>query len=147
MTEASLISDPQTLPDIHNVTFSQALEAGLTHYDWLSGQKIDPAGREAALVSHSVSQEKAKGLMTQGTCGPLFAGLSLSAALQQSLENRLRQRMEGLGSLEYELTWKRWDIGSEPPICAQRASGRRISGKGFTGWPTPKASEGQKDSR
>lgn len=138
MIEASPILNPQTSPDTHNVTFSQALEAGLTHYDWLDGLKIEKSGRDLALVSHSVSQEKAKDLMTQDTCGPLFAGLSLSASLQRSLENRLRQRMEGLGSPEYVLTWKHWDIGSEPPICALRASGHRTSGKDCGGWGTPR---------
>jgi hypothetical protein len=49
--------------------------------------------------------------------------------------------MEGLGSPEYELTWKQWDIGSEPPICALRASGHRTSGKDCGGWHTPKAHE------
>ena len=51
--------------------------------------------------------------------------------------------MEGFGSLEYVLTWKHWDMSSGPPICALRASGRRISDKGCTGglcgWPTPSA--------
>ena len=147
MTEALPILAPQTSKDMSSVTFSQALEAGLTHYDWLNGPKIEKSGRDLALASHSALPGKGKGLTTQDTFGPLFVGSSHSADLQRSLENRLRQRMEGLGSPEYELTWKQWDIGSEPPICAQRASGRRISGKGFTGWPTPKASEGQKDSR
>jgi hypothetical protein len=137
MIEALPILNPQTLPDIHNVTFSAAYSAGLTHYDWLDGRKIDPVGRDRALVSHSALPEKERGLQTSGTFGPLFAGLSLSADLQRSLENRLRQRMEGLGSPEYELTWKQWDIGSEPPICAQRASGRRISGKDCGGWQSP----------
>lgn len=147
MTGALPMLDPQTLPDMSSVTFSQALEAGLTHYDWLDGKTIDPAGRDLALASHSVSQEKAKDLMTQDTCGPLFVGLSLSADLQQSLENRLHQRMEGLGSPEYVLTWKQWDIGSEPPICAQRASGHRTSGKDCGGWPTTRMTDGEKGTR
>src|SRR5690606_16600034 len=36
-------------------------------------------------------------------------------------------------------TWKQWDMPSGPPICALRASVRRTSGNGFTGWPTPTA--------
>lgn len=45
--------------------------------------------------------------------------------------------MAAYGSPEYELTWKHWDMSLGPPILQRRASGRRTSGKGFTGWPTP----------
>jgi hypothetical protein len=36
------------------------------------------------------------------------------------------------------LTWKAQDMPSGPPICALRASARRISGSGCTGWATPR---------
>jgi len=48
----------------------------------------------------------------------------------------LRARLDGRGSPLYVLTWKRWDIGSGPPICALRASARPTSGSGSIGWPT-----------
>lgn len=44
--------------------------------------------------------------------------------------------MAAHGSLEYELTWKSWPMVSGPPISALRASGRRTSDNGYTGWPT-----------
>ncbi len=81
------------------------------------------------------------------TSGPSSADSSPSATLQQSLENRLQARMAGYGSPEYVLTWKHWDMQSGVPICAQRASVRRTSDSGFTGWPTPqvfdRSNEGQ----
>src|SRR5690606_36873055 len=43
------------------------------------------------------------------------------------------------GSLEYGLTWKRWDMPSGPPICALRASARRTSDNGYGGWQSPRA--------
>src|SRR5690606_22945963 len=43
------------------------------------------------------------------------------------------------GSLEYALTWKRWDMLWGPPLCALRASARRTSGKGYGGWQRPRA--------
>jgi hypothetical protein len=46
------------------------------------------------------------------------------------LESKLLLALGEIGSFEYALTWKRWDIASGPPICALRAS---TSGKGFTG--------------
>ena len=147
MIGASLKLNPQTSTDMSSVTFSQALEAGLTHYDWLGGRKTDPSLREVALASHSVSPGKGKDSQMNDTCGPLFAGLSPSADLQRSLGSRLRQRMEGYGSPEYVLTWKRWDMLSGEPICALRASGRRTSGKDFGGWPTTRRTDGEKGTR
>lgn len=146
MTEASQTLNPQTSTDTHNVTFSQGLAVGLTHYDWLDGKTIDPVGRDLALVSHSASPGRVRDSQTLDTCGPLFAGSSLSADPQRSLENRLRVRMEGFGSPEYVLTWKHWDIGLEPPICALRASGHHISGKDYGGWPTPRTVTGGAES-
>jgi hypothetical protein len=137
MTDQLKISLLKNSKDTSNATFSQALEDGLTHSDWLDGRKTSPCGREVALASHSVSPEKAKELMTTDTFGPLFDGLSLSAGLQQFLGNRLRQKLGVNGSPEYVLTWKRWDMCSGPPICALRASVRRTSGKDCFGWPTP----------
>lgn len=128
-----------TSTDLRNVTFSQALAAGHTHCDWLAGPTTGKSGRDRVLASHSVRPENAKALMTRGICGPLFAGSSPSADLQQSLENRLRARTDVNGSPEYVLTWKHWDMESGPPICALRASVRRTCGNGYGGWPTPNA--------
>jgi hypothetical protein len=141
MTEASQKSNQQNLKDLINVTFSQALEDGLTHLHWLIGPGTDKCGPEAAHASHSVSRGKAKELETIDTFGPLFGGLSRNADLQQYLESRLRASMDVNGSLEYVLTWKRWDIDSGPPICALRASARRTYGNDFGGWPTPTSKE------
>lgn len=75
--------------------------------------------------------------MIPGISGLPSGGSSRSADLQSSLESRLQASLEGLGSPEYALTWKHWDMESGPPICALRGSVRRISGKGCGGWPTP----------
>jgi hypothetical protein len=45
------------------------------------------------------------------------------------------------GSRLYALTWKAIDMPSGPPICALRASARRTSDNGCSGWPTPNGSE------
>jgi len=45
--------------------------------------------------------------------------------------------MDVNGSPEYALTWSTWDMPSGPPICRLRASARRISASGCSGWPTP----------
>lgn len=128
------------LKDSHNATFLQALEAGLTHCDWLDGLKIGPCGRDHALASHSPWPEKEKALKIKDTFGPLFDGLSPSADLQLFLANKLREKMDLNGSPEYVLTWKQWDMPLGPLICALRASARRTSGKdcsGLAGWVSP----------
>jgi hypothetical protein len=58
----------------------------------------------------------------------------------------LRAALDVNGSPEYGLTWKHWDIPSGPPICALRASGRRISdsastGLQISGWQSPKVAD------
>jgi hypothetical protein len=45
--------------------------------------------------------------------------------------------MAASGLQEFALTWKTWDMPAGEPICALRASERRIGGKGSSGWPTP----------
>jgi site-specific DNA-cytosine methylase len=75
MTDRLPKSNRTNLTDTRNVTFSQALEAGLTHYDYLDGRKTGRSGREAALVSHSVSPDKAKELKTKRHLWPAFRWL------------------------------------------------------------------------
>ena len=140
------MSNRKTLKDLRNATFSQASAAGLTHLGWLDGQMTDPSGVEAALVSHSASLEKAKDLMIPATSGQLSDGLLHTPDLQLSLESKLHLRLGENGSQEYELTWRRWDMLSGVPICALRASVRRISGKDSGGWGSPQASD-WKDKR
>ena len=65
-----------------------------------------------------------------------------SADLQRSLESNLKRRLSGFDSPEYSLKWKEWDIALGPPICALRASARRISDKDFIGWPISRAADG-----
>ena len=129
--------------DLSSATFSQALEAGLTHCNWLAGPQIGQSGQEGALASHSVVPEKVKGLMMSATYGPLFGGSSPSEDLQSCLESRLRRRMDVNGSPEYALTWKYWDMQSGPRICRLQASARRTKGTGYSGWRTPVATDGK----
>ena len=75
--------------------------------------------------------------MTSGTCGLCGTGSSASAALQSSLESRLRVRLSTLGSILYTLTWKRWTTPSGVSRSRLRASMPRTSVTGRTGWPTP----------
>ena len=99
--------------------------------------EAEQSGQQAAPVSRFRARDSEKALTTNATSGPLFTASSPSADLQRSLENRLRARMDGNGSPLYALTWKIWDMPAGPPICALRASARRISDSDCSGWPTP----------
>jgi len=111
------------------------------------GPKTEKSGPAPAPASPSRQPEKAKGKKTRGISGPISFGSSPSAALQRSLESRLRRRLDVNGSLEYALTWKHWDTESDAPICALRASARRTSVNDSTGWPTCRAIDGTKGQR
>ena len=141
---------------------------GRSPSDSLAGPKSAKSGQDPAHASPSPSPENLEDWATSGIYGPLFVGSSPSAVLQSSLESRLRARMDVSGSLEYALTWKIWDMQSGPQICALRARARKskdgfvtkvvplngvrssseppTSDKGFGGWPTPQAADGDRGS-
>ena len=135
------MSNQATSTDLHNVTFSQGLEGGLTHSDWLVCPTTGKCGQDRVLASHSVLPERVKELQMSATSGPLFGGSSPSADLQQSLASKLRVLMDVNGSPEYTMIWKQWDMFAGLQICALRASARRTSGSDCGGWPTVSANE------
>jgi hypothetical protein len=100
---------------------------------------IDLFGPVPVRANLSARQAKALGLLTSGTFGRPFTTSSLSAALQASLESRLRAKTQILGSTLYRMTWKAWDTGSGRSRSRLRASVLRTSEIGSTGWPTPMA--------
>lgn len=129
------------LSDSRNATSSPASGDGLTLCGLRDGG-TSLFGPDRAPASHLAMPGSVSANETIGTCGRNFDASLLSVTLQSSLGNRLRQRLAAYGSPEYELTWKHWDMESGPPICALRASARRISGSGCSGWPTPNTPNG-----
>jgi len=75
------------------------------------------------------------------TYGLFSPSSSASADLQRSLASKLRQRFDLAGSIEYSLTWRGLTTPAQRHVCRLRASARRTSGKGCSGWQTPKASD------
>ena len=141
------MSAQMSLWDIHNATSS--LESASGH--WLcvapDGRIIALSGREVAPASLSARQARELGLLTSGTSGLTSDGSLSSAALQSSLESRLHQRLQSLGSTLYTLTWKPWVTPSGPSRSRLRASVRRTSGTVLTGRPTPTAALATKGVR
>lgn len=126
-----------TLTDIRNAISSPASGDGLSQPDLLDGLMIGPCGPEVVPASRSVAPAKDWEALMIGICGLNSGGSFKSENLQPLLESRLRARLGEDGSPEFEVIWKHWDMESGPPICALRASARRISGSGFIGSPTP----------
>ena len=102
------------------------------------------SGPGAVPVSRFRARDCERELPTNATSGPPFTASSPSASLQQCLESRLGVRLAGNGSPLYALTWKTWDMPAGVPICALRASARRISDSDCSGWPTPVAKDDNK---
>lgn len=156
--------------DTHNATSSPESAGGQEHSNLQAGRQTDPSGQEAAPARLSQAQASKKhaknvvkkalsrmlsaratsyargagmnGTPTSGTYGPSSHASLREAALRSSLENRLRQQTEELGSTLYNVTCKSWDMPLSEPIFAVRASVRRTSGNGSdlsrSGWPTPR---------
>jgi len=158
------MSSPPTSPDTPSAISLPELAVGLKRCGWPESPMTRPCGRVPALANLTARQAREGGLTTRETYGGPSAGSSTSAALQRSLESRLRQKRGAAGSPEYVLTWKHWDMLSGPPICALRARGRKpkdglcvtvresgnpssserpTSDSGYSGWPTPNAMHGR----
>ena len=127
-----------TLPGLHNATSLPVLASGPMPCAWPDGPVTFPCGPAPVLANLSARQAKEKGLLTSGTSGQPGFISSASVALGESLANRLHQRAALLGSTLFRLTWKVRVTPAGRSIPALRASVRRISARGFTGWPTPR---------
>jgi hypothetical protein len=136
-SEALSKSSLKTSKAIPNATSSPVSESGRMRFAARAGRMNGPSGPDHVPVSRFRSLDSEKPILTNDTSGPLFTVSSKSAALQSSLENSLRARMDVNGSPEYALIWKQWDMPAGLPICALRASAHRTSASAFIGWPTP----------
>jgi len=146
MTDQSQTLKEQTSQASTSATSSQGLGDGPSPLSWQGGLQLDLFGQAPAPASPSATQENRVEPTTPDIYSLSSDASSRSATLQQLLENRLRQNLEGRGSPEYVVTFKHWAMGSELPIFAARASGRRTSDNASTGlppagWTTPQAME------
>lgn len=128
-----------TSEDSRSATSLPELASGLIPCASPDGLTINQSGPAPALASLSARQAKEMGLLTSGTYGPTSSTSSASADLSMSLANRLQQVTQTHGSTLYRQTWKEWTTPSGLCRLRQRASVRRTSESGPTGWPTPVA--------
>lgn len=133
--------DLTTSEDTTSVISSPESASGRMPFGAPDGPMTDLFGLVPVRANLSPRQARDLGLRTSGTYGLRGTGSSASAALQSSLENRLRAQLSTLGSTLYTLTWKRWTTPSGVSRFRLRASARRESAIELSGWPTPTASE------
>lgn len=136
-------SQLQMFKDLLNVTSSLESEDGHSHCNSQEYQQIRDCGPEVPRVNHSVLQENNWDNSMSDTLLRCSSILSASAALQSSLENKLRQQLENRGCAIYKLTWKEKTTPSGLPYSQLVASAHRTketdSSLERTNWPTPKA--------
>ena len=131
-----------TSPDTLGATFSQESPGGISPFVLPDGPMTDLFGQVPAPASHSPAPAKEAVAPTSGTYSRIGSVSSASAALQSFLESRLRQQLDGSGSMLFSLTWRRKVTPRGRPYCQLAVSARRISGSGFGSWPTPDTAQG-----
>lgn len=136
-----------TFVNSHSAISSPVLASGALRFAAPAGRMIDLFGPVPVRANLSARQAKGLGLLTSGTSGQPSTTSSASVSLQQSLESKLRARTQTLGSTLYTLTWKPWVTPSGRSRSRLRASVRRTSETGSTGWPTPTAALAKKGVR
>jgi hypothetical protein len=145
MTDQFSLWPEMTSPDTTNATSSPESASGREPSPTPSGGRTGASGDQFGPghlhVSRFRSLDSERAMSTNATSGPLFTHSSISAALQRSLESKLRQRMGENGWPLFAMTWRPADMPSGPPSCRLQASARRISATGFSSlqssWPTP----------
>lgn len=140
LTDAALSMSVQTTcADTHNATSSLVSADGATRSGSQDGLTTDLFGQEVAPVSRSQSQAPNVATKMSATYGLRSSASSASVALQQSLANRLQERLDSRGSTMFALTWKAQATPLRRQICRLAASAPRTADSGFGGWPTPNA--------
>jgi hypothetical protein len=126
MSDQLSMFEEVTSPDIPSAISSPESADGLTPCASPDGLTANQSGPAPARASHSPLQENEKDIPMNAICGPTSSLSSPSAALQLCLASRLARRLDGIGSLEYDLTWKTLDMPSGPRILQRRALVRKI---------------------
>lgn len=123
--------------DTRSAIFLPASADGAEHSGSPAGLMTSGYGLAVALASRSAAQARALGLQISGICGLRGCTSSASAALQSSLESRLRPRLHCSGGTLYQLTLRGRVTPAQQQILQLRALAHRTSDSACTGWPTP----------
>ena len=131
------MSNPPTLQATPNAISLLVSESGAMRYVNQDGLTVDLFGRVVAHANPSAPQATKKEPTMSATSGPSGSISSASAALQLSLVNKLKQRLDTAGSTLFKLTWKEKTTPAGRSVSLLRASALRTSGSDCSSWPTP----------
>lgn len=106
------------------------------------GQTTGQSSPEAAPVRVSPRRAQEQASTIRDTFGRRGFGSSASCALQQSLESRLKRRLDSAGSILFSQSWKQKVTPAGRLYLGLAVSALRTSGSGFTGWPTAQSRDG-----
>jgi|GEM_PF-490315 len=143
-SDQSLTLAPTISKDMPRPISSPESEDGPSPSDLPDGTTTDLFGQAHVPASLSAPPARARRPMTDATCGLRGFLSSRSGALQQSLESRLKRRLDGAGSTLFALIWKAKGTPAGRPYCQLAASARLISETDFGSWPTPVANDDNK---
>ena len=141
------MSQQKTLDHMFNAIFSPESASGATPSDSPDGPMTDLFGQVVALASLSLAPAPDSAPPMNATSGPTGSISSASAALQSSLESRLKQQLTTAGSTLFKLTWKVKTTPAGRSVCLLRASAPRTSDNDCGSWPTLNTMEGGQTSR
>src|ERR1700734_322999 len=144
MKEALPKSSQMISMDSLNVISSPELAAGLLPSSLQDGPPKDLFGQPLSPASPSQPQASLKAWKMSATYGPSSLISSRSAVLTSSLANKLRVRLDLIGSMEYRQTWKERVTPLGRQFSEHTASARRTSDNDFTGWASPTAMDGNR---
>jgi hypothetical protein len=147
MSEALLTCSQTTSKSTTSATSSPGSADGPSPSDLQESQMTDLFGQALAPASRSAPQGSSVAQKMSATYGLRSSGSSASASLQQSLANRLQERLDSLGSTMFALTWKSQATPQRRQICRLAASGRPTDDSGCGGWPTARSTDGEKNVR
>ena len=132
--------------DTHNVTSSRESLDGPTPFNLQEYQQTSLSGLGLPPASRSPQRDNAEDTTTSDTLPRHGSISSVSAALQSSLESKLRERLPIVstpGWMIYRMHWKNKVTPRGRQYCQLVASVRPISDSGFTleqsGWLSPRA--------
>lgn len=135
------MSSRMTSRATRSATSLQASGGGPTQLDWLDILMIGNSGRDHARVNPSALPASSKARKTKGTSGRYSSISSVPEGPLSSWENRLRLRLERIGSTECTLTWKASDTPAGLPLSRLVPSTRPIDEIDFGLWQTPVADD------
>lgn len=143
MTDQLKMFDQTTCEDSCSATSLPVSADGLSPCSLPDGQQTEPYGLDHAHASPSVSQAHKKDSTTPGISGQCGENLSASAALQKSMESKLRVLLNG--SDLCEVNWKVWITPWGQCLSKPRARVRTTYGTAIGLWPTVTANPSNAD--